>query len=102
MIRQQAVVNEESNDSEFWKRKFLQLQQQQSMQVDQSNANPKLQTQLAQKASSLQDSHAACKLLTTQLQEQVTITDELKATFLRASADMSSYKKALAFRLNLA
>ena len=35
------------------------------MQIDQSNYNPKLASQLAEKQSALQDSHVACKLLTT-------------------------------------
>lgn len=44
----------------------------------------------------------AIKLLTEQLKELDTIINELRAEINRNSNEMNSYKKTLAFRLNLA
>lgn len=50
----------------------------------------------------MKDAHNSIRKLTWEVKEQTEISEELRATFNKASSEMQSFKKTLNFRLNLA
>jgi MinD-like ATPase involved in chromosome partitioning or flagellar assembly len=93
MIRQQAIVNEENNDAEYWRQKYLALQEQlqtgQPIQIQSKSSHSgesveKLARMLSDKNSQLADANLTLQTLTKQLTEATETQDELRATFLRS------------------
>ena len=115
MVKQKAIVNEESNNAEYWKRKYVELLKRSpnlsEIRKPESSCksvgptpswNQVLTSQLMEKDSQLIEAHQELKHLITQEKESHQTLSEMQAIFRSANQGMQQFKSQLNFRIKMA
>ena len=105
MVKQKAIVNEESNNAEYWKRKYVELLKRSpnlsEIRKPESSSkstgptpswNQVLTSQLMEKDSQLLEAHQQLKDLLTQEKESHQTLSEMQAIFRSANQGMQQFK----------